>query len=192
MGVAVSHTTLASISLASTIIGFTLGTFFNILWASFTTLYAAPDEINDYMTNLTQGLLEERRHLKKMRKRMSSERRNGDRSGGNSRSRSGKEAPFRSLTRGRRRRLKSAMHFDRDLQAFRSLGDGASLRTMRIAVRDVIKQLRGIEYPFLKSDSKPRIRRVGVQTHIIVESMIVIMAMAMAMGWEDGEMKKTS
>lgn len=73
MGVTVSHTALAPISMASSIIGFisfgfTLATFLNVFWSSVQTIHAAPSEIPDYLSNLKQGLLGQRQHLRKVRK----------------------------------------------------------------------------------------------------------------------------
>ncbi|KAF2119300.1 hypothetical protein BDV96DRAFT_642335 [Lophiotrema nucula] len=183
MGVTVSHSTLAPISMASTIIafigfGFTLGTFFNVFWKSIMTLTSAPSEIADYLSNLKQGLLEERRHLRRVKRRLKKEERR-DASHVRGRSRSGGRDPGggggygggggswedgagiggggrrsrRSSYNGEKRGVKHQhAHFDRDLQSIDSAGEGASLRAMRVAVRDMIRKFRKIEYPFLKEE----------------------------------------
>lgn len=48
------------------------------------------------------------------------------------------------------------MHFDRDVQAAQSTGEEASLESMRIAIRDMIREFRRIEYPFLKPEFQNR------------------------------------
>lgn len=42
--------------------------------------------------------------------------------------------------------------FESDEQALRSQGESDSLRVMRTDVRDMIRSLRRIEYPFLKPE----------------------------------------
>ncbi|KAF2427786.1 hypothetical protein EJ08DRAFT_332050 [Tothia fuscella] len=74
MGVALStNSTLAPISLASTVIGFisftfTVATALRVFWANFQTFVGASSEIEEVLTNLRQSLYEERRHLRKARR----------------------------------------------------------------------------------------------------------------------------
>lgn len=154
MGVTISHSVLAPISLASILIGFisfafTLATFLKVFWQSIITLKAAPDEIRDYLSNLKQALLEERRHLRKVRKRMrrGSGRGRGDDDdmGGGPRSRSRRRSGG-GAAKGPR------SYFERDEQAFRSQGESEALRVMRDAVRDMIRSFRVFEYAFLKPE----------------------------------------
>lgn len=49
-------------------------------------------------------------------------------------------------------RRKGNMHFDRDMQALSSAGEEASLASMKLAIRDMIRGFRRIEYPFLKPE----------------------------------------
>ncbi|KAF2737201.1 hypothetical protein EJ04DRAFT_510548 [Polyplosphaeria fusca] len=162
MGVTVSHTTLAPVSLASTIIGFisfafTIGTFLNVFWSSLQTIWGASSEIEDYLSNLKQGLLEERRHLRRVRRRLKSERkeaRDSSQGHGRGRSRSG-GGGGRSGTRARRNSGAGKhvhMNFDRDIQSQNSRGESASLRAMRLAIRDMIRSFRRLEHPFLKDE----------------------------------------
>ena len=162
MGVTVSHSVLAPISLTSTIIGFisfafTIATFFKVFWASLLTLKAAPDEINDLLSNLKQALLEERRHLRKVRKRMRSAKRGddgnpGDWGGGGNASGSGGRMYSRGRRAGSGGRRWGKGQFERDEQAFRSQGESEALNLMRVAVRDMIRSFRSLEYPFLKPE----------------------------------------
>lgn len=69
MGITVSHTNYAPISLVSALIGFVSFTF------TLGTFAAAPQEINDYLSSLKQGLLEERRHLRRSNRRLRNIRR---------------------------------------------------------------------------------------------------------------------
>jgi hypothetical protein len=167
MGITVSHTNYAPLSLVSTLIGFvsfafTLGTFIKVFWSNLGTFAAAPQEINDYLSSLKQGLLEERRHLRRSRRRLRSLKRDqshghGARSasdddyargyssnGGKRRSR-----PSKAREKGGR---KAQMHFDRDIQSLRSSGEEEALRVMRITIRDLIKSFRALEQPFLKAE----------------------------------------
>ena len=164
MGITVSHSTLAPISLTSTIIGFisfafTVGTFFKVFWQSILTLKAAPSEITDYLSNLKQALLEERRHLRKVRKRIRRPR--GQSSGDYGHNRAGEGFGERSRSRRGRRESIGARnghgkgpgsYFERDEQAFRSQGESEALRVMRTAIRDMIRSFRQLEYPFLKPE----------------------------------------
>lgn len=162
MGVTISHTLFSPLSMVSTTIGFvsfafTLGTFFKVFWSNLGTFGAAPQEIQDYLSNLKQGLLEERRHLRRVRKRLRSLHR--DKSHGPA-TRSGSDDPernydYKGRSRGREKRQRKGpgtMHFDRDMQSMRSAGESEALQVMRITVRDLIKSFRQIEHPFLKPE----------------------------------------
>ncbi|KAF2032990.1 hypothetical protein EK21DRAFT_59709 [Setomelanomma holmii] len=164
MGITVSHTNYAPISLVSTLIGFvsfafTLGTFIKVFWSNWGTFSAAPQEINDYLSSLKQGLLEERRHLQRSRRQLKNIRR--DRShgpGARSESEEDYERGYsshggkRRRRDGRGRKRKGQMHFDRDIQSMRSAGEDEALRVMRVTVRDLIRSFREIEQPFLKPE----------------------------------------
>ena len=57
MGVTISSTTLAPLSVASVVVGFvgfgfTLGTFFKVVWVNLDTLTEAPHEVPTMLTNL--------------------------------------------------------------------------------------------------------------------------------------------
>lgn len=67
-------TTLAPISLASTIIGFisfslTLAIWLHAFWDGFKTLGSAPEETRDVLSTLRQGLYEEREYLRRLKRR---------------------------------------------------------------------------------------------------------------------------
>ena len=76
MGIVISKDTPTSpFFLATGIIGiisfgFTLGTFFKVVWVNLETLSEAPHEVHSYLTNLRTELLEEKQSLKNMRKGM--------------------------------------------------------------------------------------------------------------------------
>ncbi|KAF2493958.1 hypothetical protein BU16DRAFT_60559 [Lophium mytilinum] len=132
MGVTLStHSALAPISLASSVIGFisfafTLATFLNVFWSNLFTFFAAPTEIHDYLSNLKQGLYEERTHLRRARRR---ERRKS----AGSRTRE-KEAGIRSFTG-------------------HSQDEDVALRVMREAIKHMIRQFRNLERPFLRDSA---------------------------------------
>lgn len=124
MGVTLSTTsTLAPISLASTLIGFisfafTLATLLKVLWVNFETLGEAPHEVHSYLTNLRTELLEERANLKAMRKEC------------------------------RRRHRRGGAG-----EVYRESGvelDEVSLRTMGDTVKQLIRRFEGVERPFLE------------------------------------------
>jgi hypothetical protein len=167
MGVTISHTNYAPLSLISTSIGFvsfafTLLTFIKVFWTNLGTFAAAPHEINDYLSSLKQGLLEERRHLRRARRRLKNIKRDqshgpGARSGSGSDDDDPKGAfgPKRGDRRTRRRRSgarKPPMHFDRDIQSMRSSGEDEALRVMRVTIKDLIQSFRALESPFLKQE----------------------------------------
>ncbi|KAI5211920.1 hypothetical protein AUEXF2481DRAFT_26793 [Aureobasidium subglaciale EXF-2481] len=74
MGITLStHSTLAPLSLASTIIGFvsfsfTIATLLRVFWGNITTVTNAHDEIHDYLSNLRVQLYEERESLRNLRR----------------------------------------------------------------------------------------------------------------------------
>ncbi|CAD0101126.1 unnamed protein product [Aureobasidium mustum] len=74
MGITLStHTTLAPLSLASTIIGFvsfsfTLATLLRVFWGNITTILNAHDEIHDLLNSLRVQLYEERESLRNIRR----------------------------------------------------------------------------------------------------------------------------
>ena len=176
MGITISHTNYAPLSLVSTILGFvsftfTLATLLKVFWSNLGTFSAAPREIQDYLSGIKQGLLEERRHLRRVRKRMKSVKRDrshgpGVRSGGGGggSDREGGVAGRRKST-GRRsegeRSKRAPMFFDRDIQSMRSAGEDEALKTMRNVVRDLIAKFRSIEHPFLK----PELQHGDAQHH---------------------------
>jgi len=163
MGITISHTNYAPISLVSTLIGFvsfafTLGTFIKVFWSNLGTFAAAPEEINDYLSSLKQGLLEERRHLRRSRRRLKSIKRDQSHGPG---ARSGSDDDYdrgyashgtKRRSRGRRGGKRGQMHFDRDIQSMRSSGEDEALRVMRVTVKDMIKSFRELEQPFLKPE----------------------------------------
>jgi hypothetical protein len=170
MGVTISHTNYAPLSLISASIGFvsfafTLGTFIKVFWTNLGTFAAAPHEINDYLSSLKQGLLEERRHLRRARRRLRNIKRDqshgpGARSGSGSESEEDEARGGHSRKRGdrrsgRRRRSgerKLHMHFDRNIQSMRSSGEDEALRVMRVTIKDLIQSFRDLERLFLKQE----------------------------------------
>lgn len=144
-------TTIGFVSFA-----FTLGTFFKVFWSNLGTFGAAPEEIQDYLSGVKQGLIDERRHLRRVRKRITSIRRDKSHGPG---ARSGSEDPDDNYghkrSRGRKkgqRKGPGQMHFDRDIQSLRSAGESEALQVLRVTIRDLIKSFRQIEYPFLKTE----------------------------------------
>lgn len=167
MGITVSHTNYAPISLISASIGFvsfafTLGTFLKVFWANLGTFAAAPQEINDFLSTLKQGLLEQRRHLRRSRRRIKNIKRDHSHGPG-ARSASDEEYGRGYSSSGGKRRIRSSrrtggadarknMHFDRNIQSLRSAGEEDALRTLRVTLRDLIKSFRDLEQPFLKPE----------------------------------------
>lgn len=160
MGITISHTLFSPLSMVSTMIGFvsfafTLGTFVKVFWSNLGTFGAAPQEIQDYLSSLKQGLLEERRHLRRARKRLRSIHRDKSHEPG---AKSGSDDPesqhgYKRRSRGRksgRRYGPGTMHFNHDIQSMQSAGESEALLVMRVTVRDLIKSFRQIEHPFLK------------------------------------------
>lgn len=131
MGVAIStHSTVAPVSLASTIIGFisfifTVGTATRVFWTEISTFSAAGHEIDDSLTNLKQNLYEEKYHLKRARKIRSRRR-----------SRSVPTAGGRG-EKGRFEREHGEEERD------------ATLRAMSIALKHMIRTFKTLERPFL-------------------------------------------
>jgi hypothetical protein len=126
------------------------------------TFHAAPKEIKDTLSSLKQGLLEERRHLRRVRKRLrkvkrdqshdpgtqsDSEEYHGGYGGGNNENK-GRKRSRRGRGGGKRR----TMHFDRDMQSMRSSSEEEALSVMRITVRDLVQNFRDLEHPFLKPE----------------------------------------
>ncbi|KAH6491833.1 hypothetical protein HBI55_141280 [Parastagonospora nodorum] len=159
MGITVSHTNCAPILLVSALIGFvsfafTLGTFIKVFWSNLGTFAAAQQEIHDYLSSLKQGLLEERLHLRRYKRRLKNIRR--DQSHGRAAG-SGSDDDYARTCSGRGKRRSSGarkhqMHFDRDMQSRRSSGEEAALRVMRVTVKDLMKSFRELEQPFLKAE----------------------------------------
>jgi hypothetical protein len=153
--------------MVSTIIGFvsftfTLATLLKVSWSNLMTFHAAPEELKDTLSSLKQGLLEERRHLRRVKKRLRDVRR--DRShgpgapsdseeynGGYGGGRHGNGGRKRSR-RGRGGIKRGTMHFDRDMQSMRSSSEEEALSVMRVTVRDLIQKFRDLEHPFLKPE----------------------------------------
>ncbi|KAF2622943.1 hypothetical protein BU25DRAFT_351066 [Macroventuria anomochaeta] len=174
MGITISHTLFSPLSMVSTTIGFvsfafTLGTFFKVFWSNLGTFGAAPQEIQDYLSSLKQGLLQERRHLRRVRQRLKSIHR--DKSHGPD-ARSGSDDPdgnygYKRRSRGQnsgRRKGPGTMHFDRDIQSMRSTGESEALQVMRVTIRDLINTFRQIEYPFLKAEYQNQASAQGSNT----------------------------
>lgn len=74
MGVTLStQSTLAPVSFAGTIIGFisfafTIATFLRVFWENLMTLYSAPSEAHEFLTNLRVELYEEKASLRALRR----------------------------------------------------------------------------------------------------------------------------
>lgn len=140
MGVSISsHSSLAPISLASTIIGFasfafTVATLLRVSWVNFETFSAASTEIPDVLGNLKAGLFEERRHLRKVIRWQRKQRR-------------------RSAS-GRRGGEKEPGHSRRDLE----IGDRTVL-LLRDTVKHMIWTFRQIEGPFLRVEHEEKMRQ---------------------------------
>ncbi|KAF2259552.1 hypothetical protein CC78DRAFT_591865 [Lojkania enalia] len=154
MGVTISHAILSPLSLAAAVIGFisfgfTVATFLNVFWSSIQTLLGAPDQIEDFLCTLKEGLLEERRHLRKVKRRLKS------RSGSHVRGRSNlgrdSEGGKGGAGHGRGRGVQHG-YFERDLQSLHSAGEDAGTRALRSAIRDMIREFRRLEHPFLKPE----------------------------------------
>lgn len=132
MGVAVSsHSALAPISLASTIIGFvsfafTVTTWLRVFWQNLNTLFEAESEIHAYLSNLRIELWEERSSLRKIRKH------NKD---------------FGHSTHGKGKgRTKLRL-------------DDATLKSMQDIMRHLTRTFKRLEQPFLEPNPTPVRRR---------------------------------
>jgi hypothetical protein len=166
MGITLSHTSFSPLSLVSTIFGFisfalTLSTLLKVSWGNLATFHAAPHEINDYFSSLKQGLIEERQHLRRVRKRLRSVKRDQSHGPGARARGSDSEEEYYGAGKGgrkrsRRGRKRGNMHFDRDIQSMRSTGEDEALSVMRVTVRDLIQKFRELEDPFLKDEYKPQ------------------------------------
>lgn len=145
MGVTVStHSSLAPISLASTIIGFlsfviTAATLLRVSWDNLQTFWSAPTQINDMLGNLKAGLYEELGHLRKV-----------------------------CRDRRRRRRSSSGPHKDRGKDGARvSRGERHEASTdrtlflLRDTIKHMIRNFRNLERPFLEYEhaQKRAVRR---------------------------------
>ncbi|PMD54180.1 uncharacterized protein K444DRAFT_540598 [Hyaloscypha bicolor E] len=114
---------LPSISIASIVIGFisfsfTLAIWLHAFWDAFLTLGSAPNQIQDALSVLRQGLYEEREHLKRKRRRGE-----GDHPGS---------------------KLKSLYY------------EGGPTRVINDAVKDLIKEFKNYERPFLVTPHEGR------------------------------------
>jgi hypothetical protein len=167
MGITLSHTAFSPLSLTSTIFGFisfalTLSTLLKVSWGNLATFSTAPHEINDYFSSLKQGLLEERRHLRRVKRRLRSVRRDKSHGPGTRNQESDSEQEYNGggrsgqRKRSRRGRKRATMHFDRDIQSMRSSGEDEALNGMCVTIRDLIQKFRDLEDPFLKDEYKPR------------------------------------
>lgn len=130
MGVTSStHSTLAPLSLASTIIGFisfsfTVATLLRVFWGNISTVLNAHDEIHDYLSNLRVQLYEERQSLRNLRRH---NKEWGKR-------RRGKGLPLPRL-------------------------DDLTIRSMQDTLRHLTRRFKSLERPFLDQNSVPGRRR---------------------------------
>ncbi|KAL1618054.1 hypothetical protein SLS56_010720 [Neofusicoccum ribis] len=139
MGVTISKTSeLSPISFVSTLFGFlgfafTIATFLRVTWENIQTILGASTQVPDLLGNLKQGLYEERAHLRKVRRW---QRRRGSFQGG---PRGGPEKADHWYGHG---------YLDsKDLH-----DDDQSTRVMREAIRNMIREFRHLEQPFLRDD----------------------------------------
>lgn len=150
MGVAIStHSSVAPVSLASTVIGFisfifTIGTATRVFWGELSTWSAAPHEIEDHLTDLKQSLFEEKFNLKRA-KRIRARARRRSRSVPTHGGRGGeKEAPPRE---------REFVEEERD----------AALRAMLVALKHMIRHFKELEKPFLQYPHDDRGRRKSLR-----------------------------
>ncbi|EKG18490.1 hypothetical protein MPH_04292 [Macrophomina phaseolina MS6] len=147
MGVTISKTSdLSPISFVSTIFGFigfaiTIATFLRVTWENIQTFLGAATQISDLLGNLKQGLYEERAHLRKVRRW---QRRRGSFQGG---PRSGPDADKHEKWFGHGYLDMKDMH-----------DDDQSTRVLREAIRNMIRDFRYLEQPFLRDDVESRYR----------------------------------
>lgn len=138
MGVTVSsESTLAPVSLASTIIGFasfavTVATLIKVFWDNVQTIFGAPTEITDMLGNLKAGLYEERRHLRRVCKSRSKSRRR------------------RSRSNGRHVEKDGSRHLSRE-----EVGD-RTLMLLRSTIRHMMSNFRTLERPFLAYEAQQK------------------------------------
>ncbi|KAL0264319.1 hypothetical protein SLS55_000267 [Diplodia seriata] len=176
MGVTISKTSeLSPISMVSTVFGFlgfafTIATFLRVTWENIQTFVGASTQISDLLGNLKQGLYEERSHLRKVRRwqRRRSSFQGGPRAGpyddyndygddfdlgGGGPLLQEKEAdsywPYGGGS-GRRRRRGGGGGYHPDMKDLHD--DDQSTRVMREAVRNMIREFRYLEQPFLRDD----------------------------------------
>ncbi|MBE7180161.1 MAG: hypothetical protein INR71_02960 [Terriglobus roseus] len=134
MGVAISsHSALAPISLASTIIGFvsfavTVATLLRVSWDNLATVAAAPTEIVDMLGNLKSGLYEERRYLR------------------------------RAVRRKRRRSASIRREKGGDREWKEETTGDRTLFILRDTIKHMLKRFRDLERPFLPPGSEQRRR----------------------------------
>src|ERR1700753_4410715 len=119
-----------SLSLASQILGFisfsfTLATLLRVFWSEWQPFIAAPSEIEDYLTNLKQGLFEEKWHIKHARRRLETRRKSHKRDTGD------------EHHHGHYRQRKISPNID------------VSLRAMQNAIKHFMRQFQHMEEPFL-------------------------------------------
>lgn len=130
MGVVLStHSTLAPVSLASSIIGFvsfafTVATAVRVFWENLNTIWEAPQEVHEILTNLRIELYEEKRSLRQLRKH-------------------NKDFGHRHSDKGR-----APLKLD-DL----------TIRSMQESVRHLIRKFRMLEKPFLAENNATGRRR---------------------------------
>lgn len=156
MGVTISKTSeLSPISFVSTLFGFigfalTIATFLRVTWENIQTFLGASTQISDLLGNLKQGLYEERAHLRKVRRW---QRRRGSFQG----------SPRGGPDEKHRRRSE---HWYGDGHSYHGYypdmkdlhDDDQSTRVMREAVRNMIRDFRALEQPFLRDDVESRFR----------------------------------
>jgi len=125
-------TFLPPLSIASITIGFisftlTLLIWLNSFWQAFLTIGGAPSQVQDQLSTLRQSLYEEREHLKYIRRR--------------------KVNPFLNL-----KKAITSNHNDKKGSGEKSHGiyyDGGPLRVVNDAVKDLIRDFKILEAPFL-------------------------------------------
>lgn len=132
MGVTLStNSTLAPISLVSTIIGFisfafTVSTFLRVFWDNLHTLFQAETEIHDYLSNLRTQLYEERASLRSLRRHNKDWGHTGHRG----------KAGARGI------RL-----------------DDRTIKSMQESIRHLLRRFKALEQPFLEGNNAASRRR---------------------------------
>ncbi|OJD35459.1 uncharacterized protein BKCO1_17000118 [Diplodia corticola] len=195
MGVTISKTSeLSPISMVSTVFGFlgfafTIATFLRVTWENIQTFLGASTQISDLLGNLKQGLYEERSHLRKVRRwqRRRSSFQGGPRDGPMSPPRTtGAAAAYYDqfldekeeadaglywpygggggVDGSGRRRHRHGGGYHPDMKDLHD--DDQSTRVMREAVRNMIRDFRYLEQPFLRDDVEAPGRRFGRDPHV--------------------------